>query len=178
MNAGDAARLIESAVLKGQRWADLGAGTGTFTAALARLVGPAGAVYAVERDDTATHSLDALAGERDPERAPIVVVRGDITELLQLPLLDGALLGNALHFVDADHQAAVLQRIADGLVTGGALLVIEYDNRAPSQWVPFPVSIARLRALADVAGLPTPHLIGRRRSDFGGIMYAASMARR
>jgi len=178
MNAGDAARLIESAVVQGQRWADLGAGAGTFTAALARLAGPSGAVYAVERDDTATRSLDALARERDPERAPIVVVRGDLTQPLRLPSLDGALLANALHFVDADDQAAVLQRIAEGVVIGGALLVIEYDNRSPSPWVPFPVSVARLRALADAAGVTSPQLIGRRRSDFGGTMYAARMVRR
>lgn len=178
MDARDASRLIAPAVEKGQRWADLGAGTGTFTAALARLVGPSGTVYAVERDHTATDSLDALAREHDSERAPIVVARGDFTQPLQLPSLDGVLLANALHFVDTDEQAAILQRIAEGLVTGGAMLVIEYDNRSPSQWVPFPVSLKRLRALADAARLAIPQLIGRRRSEFGGTMYAARMTRR
>ena len=53
MNVRDAVQLIAPAVPAGGRWADLGAGRGTFTAALARLLGPGGTVYAIERDATA-----------------------------------------------------------------------------------------------------------------------------
>ncbi|HEV8235797.1 MAG TPA: hypothetical protein VGP84_14405, partial [Gemmatimonadaceae bacterium] len=65
MDARDAAQLIAPAIKDGQRWADLGAGTGTFTAALARLVGPSGTVHAVEQDATATRALEALARKRE-----------------------------------------------------------------------------------------------------------------
>jgi SAM-dependent methyltransferase len=178
MDSRDAARLIARAVRRGETWADLGAGTGTFTVALARLAGPTGAVYAVEREQSAVDALGAVAGENDLERAGIVVLRADFTERLELPPLDGALLANALHFVDDDEQAQLLRRIADRLVQTGALIIVEYDNRPPSRWVPFPVSLARLADLARIAQLGVPEQIGRRRSMFGGSMYAARLSSR
>lgn len=177
MDSRDAAQLIAPAIEAGQRWADLGAGTGTFTAALARLLGPSGAVYAVEQDATATSALEALAREDEPESSSIVVMRGDFTKTLELPPLDGALLANALHFVDARAQADVLRRVASGLVSDGALVVVEYDDRPPSRWVPFPVSLRRLAAVTAEAQLGVPQPIGRHRSIFGGSMYAARIPR-
>jgi SAM-dependent methyltransferase len=176
MDSRDAARLIAPAVHIGERWADLGAGTGTFTVALARLVGPMGGVYAVERELSAVEQLRGVAREHAPERARIVVLPADFTEPLELPALDGALLANALHFVNGDEQARVLRRIADRLVRTGALVIVEYDNRAPSRWVPFPVSLSRLADLARLAQLGAPEQIGRQRSMFGGSMYAARLS--
>jgi len=173
----DAARLIAPAIEEGQRWADLGAGTGTFTAALARLLGPSGTVYAVEQDSTATRALEALAHKREAECSSIVVMHGDFTKPLELPPLDGALLANSLHFVDSGAQADVLRRVANGLVSDGALVVVEYDNRPPSRWVPFPVSLGRLATLTTEAQLGVPEAIGRHRSIFGGGMYAARVPR-
>lgn len=40
-------------------WADLGAGTGNFTWALAELLGPAGAIYALDRDARAIAAQQA-----------------------------------------------------------------------------------------------------------------------
>src|SRR5437868_14836736 len=105
MDIRDAAELIAPAVRSGQTWADLGAGTGTFTAALARLVGPAGAVYAVERDASRVRALEQLARQVGHDaHIPITVRRGDFTQAVDLPSLDGALLANALHFVPAPAQ--------------------------------------------------------------------------
>src|SRR5215831_12074101 len=101
MDARDAAKLIAPAVRSGERWADLGAGTGTFTLALARLVGPTGAIYAVDQDASAVQALDILARASRDDSAAIVVLRGDLTQPLDLPSVDGVLLANALHFVDA-----------------------------------------------------------------------------
>jgi len=177
MDWRDAARLIAPAIKEGQRWADLGAGTGTFTAALARLIGPLGTVYALERDTTATRALEALARKREAACASIVVMQTDFTKPLELPPLDGALLANTLHFVDADAQVDVLRRIANALVSDGAIVIVEYDNRQPSRWVPFPVSLGRLVGLAAEARLGVPEPIGRRQSIFGGSMYAARVPR-
>jgi SAM-dependent methyltransferase len=178
MDAADAARLIAPAVHRGEKRADLGAGTGTFTIALARLVGPTGAVYAVEREPSAAEALRAMARENDPERARMVVLTADFTERLELPSLDGVLLANALHFVDGDVQAEVLHGIAGRLGPGGAVVIVEYDNRPASRWVPFPVSMTRLTDLARLARLGAPEQIGRRRSMFGGSMYAARLSSR
>lgn len=176
MDSADAARLIAPAVHVGEKWADLGAGTGTFTTAIARLVGPAGDVYAVDRERSAVAALRIIEGENDPERARIVVIHADFTQPLELPPVDGVLLANALHFVAADEQAPVLRCTADLLGDTGALIVVEYDNRAASRWVPFPVSLARLSDLARLAQLGAPEQIGRKRSMFGGTMYAARLS--
>ena len=176
MDARDAARLIAPGV-SGRVWTDLGAGRGTFTLALATLLGPTGQVYAFERDAAAIDALERIARRRDrDERALIEVVRGDFTTA-RLPLEDndGILMANSLHYVADDEQAPLLARLREGLGEQGVLLVVEYDNRSRSRWVPFPISFDRLASVARGAGLSTPKVIGRRDSAFGGTMYAASL---
>jgi ubiquinone/menaquinone biosynthesis C-methylase UbiE len=174
MDARDAARLIAPGV-SGHMWADLGAGRGTFTMALATLLGPAGRVYAVERDATAVEALEKLAQRRGhDERALIKVVRADFaTTPLTLQDVDGILMANSLHYVADDQQSPLLARLATKLSERGVLLVVEYDNRPRSRWVPYPVSFDRLTGVARHAGLASPELLGRRESAFGGTMYAA-----
>jgi trans-aconitate methyltransferase len=169
MTDDEAAMLIAPAVpAHGSRWADLGAGTGTFTRALASLLAPGAEVYAIDRDPRAVAAL-ATAGAR------IIPLRADFADprawdALALPPLDGILLANALHFV-AD-QAPVLARLAAGLRPGGRLVVVEYEGRPASRWVPYPVSSARLAALLP-AWMSAPVRAGSRPSAFGGTMYAA-----
>ena len=175
MDSRDAARLIAPAVRRGAGgvWADLGAGMGTFTEALADLLGANGQVYAVEEDPMRAAALDVVAARTGRERAAITVVRGDFAKPLKLPWLDGVLLANALHYVTDDEQAPLLGRLARGLAPAGTLVVVEYDDRPRSRWVPYPVSLSRLNALAQLARLTPPEPIGRRGSLFGGTMYAA-----
>jgi SAM-dependent methyltransferase len=177
MDVRDAAALIAPAIREpGGVWADLGAGAGTFTRALASLVGADGRIYAVERDRGAVARLRALAQDtRNASSAEVVPVPGDFTRPLDLPPLDGALLANALHFVPAADQADVLGRIARGVRPGGQIVAVEYEKRGPSRWVPYPVSLARLSELARAAGLGTPVSLGARPSAFGGTLYAAAL---
>jgi SAM-dependent methyltransferase len=174
MDVRDAGRLIAPGV-SGRVWADLGAGRGTFTIALATMLGPSGRVYAVERDASAIDALERLARRRGHDECALIeVVRGDFaTTRLELEDLDGVLMANSLHYVSDDEQAPLLARLVDGLRKHGALLVVEYDNRARSRWVPFPIAFNRLASVARDARLAAPELIGRRESTFGGTMYAA-----
>jgi SAM-dependent methyltransferase len=162
------------------RWADLGAGHGTFTEALARLLGQGAHVHAVDRDATAFAALLQLAGRR-PNGARVLPALADFADArawdgLALSDLDGILLANALHFVPAGMQPAVLARVCAALRPGGRLLVVEYEGRAPSPWVPHPVSMARLQAIVP-AGWARPRPVGSRGSMFGGTMYAAAVER-
>jgi SAM-dependent methyltransferase len=180
MNAREAAALIAPAIPeRGETWADLGAGRGTFTAALASLLGPAGRVYAVDRDRSSVELLRGLgrrAAGDGAAGAEVIALRADFTGPLELPPLHGVLMANALHFVpDRDH-APLLGRLARRLPPGGRVVLVEYEGRSPSRWVPFPVSLARFRTVADEAGLTPPTLVGTRRSAFGGTMYAAYAA--
>jgi precorrin-6B methylase 2 len=172
MKLAEAKALIAPAVRPGETWADLGAGTGTFTRALASLVGTQGRVYAVDRDRASVGALRALAASREVG-AEIVVVRSDFTDDIAMPDVDGVLLANALHFVDSARQAGILARLAGSLREDGRIVIVEYENRAASRWVPYPVSFVRLGLLARDAGFTSPVLIGELPSAYGGTIYAA-----
>ncbi len=172
MTQDDILSLIHKGVA-GKRWADLGAGGGDFARALSALLGSGGAVYAVDRDARAIRRLQALATEA--RSAAVVPIQADFTRPLELEGLDGILIANALHFTP--DQAAVLRQVSGYLKPGGRLLVVEYDKRAASPWVPFPVSFRRFKELAAEAGLSAPLHLGSRRSAFGGEIYAALSSR-
>jgi len=154
-------------------WADLGAGSGTFTRALVELLGPTGRIYAVDRDARAVKGLARWAAREAPN---VVAAQADITESLVLPdvpdaSLDGMLLANVLHYV-AD-PAPVLRQLGRLLRPGGRVVVIEYDRRAANRWVPYPIPIARLAGLFAEGGFTEPTITARRPSAFSGEMYVA-----
>jgi ubiquinone/menaquinone biosynthesis C-methylase UbiE len=167
VNDRDALSLLSAAVpaAAGETWADLGAGTGVFTRALASLTGPDGHVFAVDEDDRALGAIRASSLPR------ITVLRADVTQPMALPPLDGVVMANVLHFV-ADAEA-VLPRIVRLLRPGGRLVLIEYEGRRPGPWVPYPVSASRFRELAAISGLAEPRVAATRPSRFGGQIYAA-----
>ena len=176
MEHEEATALIRGAVATaGGTWADLGAGDGTFTRALASLLGPAGLVYAVDRDAGALRQISR--GSRHGEGASIQTVVADFTEPMDLPLLDGMLLANSLHFVPYVDQGRVLARIATLLGEHGSLVVVEYERRAANRWVPYPVSFAALGALTRDVGLGEPALLASRPSRFTGSIYSAFVRR-
>lgn len=149
-------------------WVELGAGTGTFTRALADLLGPGATIVAVDRSRRAVRRLRRLELPGDVD---LRVERRDFTDPLELPVLDGALMANALHF--ADDQADVLARVCDRLVPGGRLLLVEYDRDRGNRWVPNPVPPERFRELAAEVALGEPREVGRRPSAYHGRIYAA-----
>jgi ubiquinone/menaquinone biosynthesis C-methylase UbiE len=159
----------------GGTWADLGAGTGNFSWALAELVGPHGTIYAVDRDGKAMRQLHERIARADPGAA-IIPLQADLTRRLELPALDGVLLANALHFIR--DQPAALALAAGYLRPGGRLLLVEYDLRAALPWTPFPVSFALFQSLAAAAGLAAPTEIGRRVSPSSGVAMFAAVALR
>ncbi len=168
MKNEEAIELIRGGIEAGEEWADLGAGTGTFTRALAELVGRDGSVWAVDRDARAVRDLEAMDL---PPGVALRVIQADFTGELLLPKLDGILMANALHFVH--DQKAVLRRVAGYLRPGGRLVVVEYDRKRGNRWVPYPVPFERFRTLAASDGFMAPREIGRRRSSYQGEMYAA-----
>lgn len=156
----EAVELIRAGVPHpGGTWADLGAGSGTFSRALAELLGPEGTVIAVDRDATPLPAAPVDGG------AAVVGRRADFTGVLDLGPLDGIVMANALHYVRWQERA--LGRIVPLLRPGGSFVLVEYDTQRGSPWIPFPVPPAAFRRLAAGAGLETVIEIGRLPSRFG-----------
>lgn len=178
MDIRDAVSLLRPAIATtGGTWADLGCGEGTFTRALAELLGTGGRVYAVDRS---RRRLRALRGWIGGVEARVIPVEDDFTRPLKLPALgppglDGLLLANALHYV-ADAEG-VLGRLAEKVRSGGRVVLVEYDGRHTSPWVPYPIPSDRVPALTASAGLVDPRVRATRASAFGGTLYVATADR-
>jgi len=161
----------------GGTWADLGAGEGLFTRALAARLGPSGVVYAIDRD---ARALAVLRRHAEREALVVTTVAGDFTADVALPdvragELDGLLFANALHYVQ--DPAAVLARWMRWLTPGGRVVVVEYERRRANPWVPYPLPPERLHEAARAAGLSPPVVTATRPSAFGGDLYVAATDR-
>src|SRR5438093_11186980 len=90
VNTAEAVELIGAAIpRRGETWADLGAGNGTFTRALVELLGPDSSIYAVDRDRRAVAALERWAKREAPAVIPVVA---DFTKPFDLPGLGDARL--------------------------------------------------------------------------------------
>jgi ubiquinone/menaquinone biosynthesis C-methylase UbiE len=155
---------------KGGQWADLGAGEGAFTLALADLLGPGTHITAVDRDAGSVRGLSADMGRRFPGTGLEVVV-ADFTRPLSLSGLDGIVMANSLHFVR--DKRPVLARVHEMLRPGGRLIVVEYGSDRGNPWVPHPFSYERWEQMAAGAGFERTRLLATVPSRYLGSMYSA-----
>ena len=140
MTIEQAIRLINCtgiSVTNPTAWADLGAGTGIFTKALASLIAPGSKILAVDADSSALRQINL------PETVRLRREVQDFTKIeLEPASLDGLLMANSLHFVK-DKQS-FLKRTSGFLVDQGTILIVEYDMTKSNPWVPYPVSFDEL----------------------------------
>lgn len=151
-------------------WADLGAGAGAFTLALADLLGPGARIVAVDRDRRALDDLERAMRAHFPDTSTEYRA-ADFTRPLDLPPLDGVVMANALHFVR--EKAPTLALVRGYLRTGGRLLLVEYNADTGNPWVPFPLAYPTWAALAGRMGFAETRLLARRPSRFLREMYSA-----
>jgi SAM-dependent methyltransferase len=110
------------AVAPGAVVADVGAGDGFLTVRLARAVGPAGRVFAVDVEDRALARLRARVAE--DALTNVTIVKGDPADPHLAPAsLDAAVIVNAYHEM-VDHQA-MLRALRSALKPGGRLVIVE-----------------------------------------------------
>ena len=154
-------------------WADLGAGEGAFTLALAELLGPGATIHVLDRDRRALEANIRRMTESFP-RTVAVAHRADFVDGLPFPSasLDGIVMANSLHFVR--DKGPVLQRLVTGLRPGGRFLLVEYGADRGNPWVPWPLSFGTWEGLAGAVGLTATRRIGEVPSRFLGSIYSAS----
>lgn len=176
MDHADHVSLLRGAVEPGGTWADVGAGTGAFTLALADLLGGGGRIVAVDRDAAALRDNAEVLRARFPG-VTIEILAADFTRPLDLPPLDGIVAANSLHFVPRDRQGAVIAGLTPRLRPGGSFVVVEYDADDGNPWVPNPFRYATWERFATAAGLSEVRQLGRVPSRFLGGIYSATARR-
>ena len=162
MDHADLVGLLKPAVTaRGGSWADLGAGEGAFTLALADLLGPEAHITAVDKDARALRAI----GRGIETRV------ADFTRPLDLRELDGVVMANSLHFVR--NKRPVLLAVRAMLKPGAPLVVVEYSTDRGNPWVPHPFSFETWKSMAADAGLVGTALLATVPSRYFGAMYSA-----
>jgi ubiquinone/menaquinone biosynthesis C-methylase UbiE len=172
VNHADHVALLAGGVTQGEggTWADLGAGSGAFTLALADLIGPHGLIHAVDRDRPSLAELRSAFVSAVPQ-AELRVQAADFTRRLDLADLDGIVMANSLHFVE--DKTRVLALVRGYLKPGGRLILVEYDSDRGNPYVPHPLSFETWRALSDVSGFSGTRKLASVPSRFLGRIYSA-----
>jgi len=172
MNHADHVRLLAGGVRQneGGTWADLGAGSGAFTLALADLIGPHGVIHAVDRDRGALAELRSSFVSAVPQ-AEVRTHVADFTRPLELADLDGIVMANSLHFVD--EKIPVVALVRGYLRSGGRLLLVEYDSDHGNPYVPHPMTFETWRSIAAEAGFVDTQRLASVPSRFLRQIYSA-----
>lgn len=162
MRRDELVSLIEDGVgQRGGRWADLGAGEGAFTLALADLLGPEAHIVAVDKDARALRAIGR----------GIETMVADFTRPLDLHDLDGVVMANSLHYLRDKQQ--VLESVHAMLRPGGRLIIVEYGADRGNPWVPYPFTYPRWETMAARAGFKNTRLLKTVPSRWLGSMYSA-----
>ncbi|TMC79616.1 MAG: class I SAM-dependent methyltransferase [Chloroflexi bacterium] len=172
MDHADHVRLLAGGVRQneGGTWADLGAGSGAFTLALADLIGPHGVIHAVDRDRGALAELRSSFVSAVPQ-AEVRTHVADFTRPLELADLDGIVMANSLHFVD--EKIPVVALVRGYLRSGGRLLLVEYDSDHGNPYVPHPMTFETWRSIAAEAGFVDTQRLASVPSRFLRQIYSA-----
>jgi predicted methyltransferase len=117
-------RLLELMDLEsGDVVADIGAGSGYFSRRIARRVGPAGKVYAVDIQPQMLDRLSELAQSAGIENI-VPVLSGDDDPRLPIGRIDKVLLVDVYH--EFQKPEAMLAKIREALSPGGKVYLAEY----------------------------------------------------
>ncbi len=170
LRGGVAGALTGDDSVPGGTWADLGAGSGAFTLALADLLGPGGEIIAVDREARVLRSNQQAMTTQFPG-SQVRYRTADFTKPLDLPLLDGVVMANSLHF--QRNQPAVVALVRSYLKPGGRMVIVEYNIERGNFAVPHPVPFARWETLARDAGFEHTELLSTRPSRSLSEIYSA-----
>jgi ubiquinone/menaquinone biosynthesis C-methylase UbiE len=153
-----------------QTWADLGAGSGLFTQALAALLQEPSTIFAIDK----TPSID----ERIVSSSTHIIkaIGTDFTNTNTLPpKLNGIILANSLHYVSDKRK--FLNAIKKKLLPDGSLIIVEYEMTKANPWVPYPVTTESLGLLLAETGYKSFAIMEQHPSMINGMMMYSSVCR-
>jgi ubiquinone/menaquinone biosynthesis C-methylase UbiE len=120
---------------RGERVADVGAGSGYFTLPIARAVGPTGKVWAADIRQTMLDYIDERVGAEGLTNVELVLCEADDPGLPSGGV-DTILMVDTIHYVK--DRAAYGRKLAEALAPGGRLVIIDfrYDPDAEREFAP------------------------------------------
>ena len=169
MQLTEAIQLIQGVPIPDEQpgvWADLGCGSGLFTRALGNLLPKQSVIYAVDQKPQ-------KITQADDKNLEIKFLQADFErDTEQLPVLQGVLMANALHYVK--DKPGFLQRLQKKLADSSMFILVEYDSLRANPWVPYPLSFAQAGQLCQKMGFSQLTKLAERPSRFRqGNIYAA-----
>lgn len=169
MEISEARNLIQNAFPDQTKstWIDLGCGDGTFTYALAGLLGKGSKIIAIDK------SFQQL--ERSRDGCEIIFERTNFERLsLGSYRPDGILMANSLHYIE--DQRTFIHELKHAFHKNGKIILVEYDTDVANRWVPYPMRFLRAKKLFQDAGFEDVQIIGERQSIYRtGKIYACSI---
>ena len=171
MKHSEHVNLIKKAIInKGGIWADLGSGEGAFTLALRDLSGEGVEIYSIDKDRERLKKQKKTFNIQFPN-TNIHYIEQSFMDNLELPLLDGIIMANSLHYVQ-DH-ISFLSSIQKYLKPEGKLVLVEYSIDEGNQWVPYPLSFPTFEKEAKESGFTQITLLEKIPSSYWEEMYSA-----
>ncbi|SRR5260221_1947022 len=176
MNHIDHVRLIKKAIKKNvilreiEEWADFGSGWGAFTLALADVGKDNIEIFSIDKSKSSLDEQSRNFSKQFPN-TKINFIPADFIADLQLPLLDGILMANSLHYVK--DQLNFLNSLKKYLKENGKIVIVEYNLDKSNPWVPYPVNFEKFENLANIAGFKNPILLERIPLEWGNEMFSA-----
>ena len=171
MTHQDRINLIKDGVInRTGYWADLGSGSGLFTMALAAILTPPAKIFSIDKD------LSALRKQKNQLNRQFSNLECNYIAMafeqeLRLPLLDGILMANSLHYLK--QKSAFLQQALRLLKPSGGFLLVEYNTDRSNYWVPHPISFSEWQKLTQEVGLTNTRLLGTQPSRYHREIYTA-----
>ena len=168
MKLQQAVNFLKPAIIHQEgKWADIGAGRGIFTLALDQLLAKESSIYSIDKEITMLHHLKL-------NNCTLEVIAQDFDEPFDLPLMDGIIMANTLHY--SAHPIATLNNVLKLLKPQGQFILIEYElTQARKPWIPYPITFQQFCEVASQVSLSIPQEISRLTSVYGNnYMYLAS----
>jgi ubiquinone/menaquinone biosynthesis C-methylase UbiE len=113
--------LKEIGIKEGQTVLDFGCGGGNYTIPAAKLVGKAGKVYAIDKDEEALNNLTQKAESEGLKNIEPIKTSGELKIGLEDESIDAVLLYDALHYMD--ERRKIFDEVCRALKTGALLSV-------------------------------------------------------